>query len=80
MDNSEVMTSYDFYNKNFPTIKFSIDKYYYNEHYNYYVETTHLGGNNQLDGAIVLDRSEAFRWLYNFEFGFRAFIDNLEGD
>ena len=26
MDNSEVMTSYDFYNKNFPTIKFSIDK------------------------------------------------------
>ena len=26
MDNSEVMASYDFYNKNFPTIKFSIDK------------------------------------------------------
>lgn len=61
-------------------VKFSIDKYYYDEHYNYYVETTHLGGNNQLDGATVLDRSEAFRWLYNFEFGFRVFIDNLEGD
>lgn len=61
-------------------IKFSIDNYYYGEHYNYCVETTHLRGNNQLDGAIVLDRSEAFRWLYNFELRFRAFVDNLEGD